>query len=67
MRNLVSVVLFVALTAIVFLTACWALDLPVVSVDFEGNCVKVETKEGLGSCDSLPEKYDLVYVRGNSE
>ena len=54
-----------ALLLAVTMLLVWAgqawLDMPMVyQSNSTGECVKVVTKQGDGSCDNLPSRYDLI-------
>jgi len=59
MDRLAEFLMLLTLYALALLAVWWWTEIPQVYIDQHGECVTVEP---VGSCDDLPEKYEVVRV-----
>lgn len=64
MDRIASVGVVLALAASVLFAVKSVLDLPIVEIsNSTASCVRVWTPDGDGSCDRLPDRFEVVWVQ----
>lgn len=64
MRTIICVAFIGAIALCIGCLVRQVMDLPIVEIsNSTASCVRVWTPAGEGSCDRIPERYELVFVQ----